>query len=454
MHSSINPWTGEVLGSFPLISSKQLEARLQAAYQAQRHWRTHVPTFSRAEPIAKLAQILTEQREPLAKMITSEMGKLYRESLAEIDKCAWLCRVFAEQGAQWLEPEHIPTEAKRSYVQPIPLGVILLIMPWNFPFWQVIRAAIPALMAGNAVVLKHASNVPQCALTLERLFLEAGFVEGLFQTLIMASSDIDALIRHPIIQGVSLTGSETAGRSVARTAGEMLKKVVLELGGSDPFIVLEDANLSLALDTVMRSRFINGGQSCIAAKRLIVDRYHYASFVEQLTERIGQLRTGNPMDDTTDIPPLARADLRDELHRQVVNTCQAGGILHLGGQPIASTLSAYPATLISNVQPGMAAFDEETFGPVLTVTQASDIPHALSLANASRFGLGATVFTADGTTGRILAENLRTGCTFINDLMRSDPRIPFGGVGDSGMGREMGRLGILEFTNLKSIWQA
>jgi succinate-semialdehyde dehydrogenase/glutarate-semialdehyde dehydrogenase len=453
VQKSINPWTGETLGSYAQHGDIQANQALEKARLAFRHWPMHVPVFARAEPILALAGLLRAQRETLALLITQEMGKLYRESLAEVDKCAFLCEVYAEKGAEWLEPEHIRTEAKKSFVQPVPLGVILLVMPWNFPFWQVIRAAVPAILAGNAVLLKHASNVPQCALALEKLFLEAGFAQSLFQTLLIPSSRIEGLIRHPLIRGVSLTGSEKAGRAVAGICGQELKKVVLELGGSDPFIVLEDANLDKALNTVIKSRFINGGQSCIAAKRLIVDRYHYDDFVAALHSRISQLKVGDPMDENTDIPPMARPDLRDELHAQVVTTtAEQGARLLCGGKAVENTLSAYHPTLLADIQPGMTAFDEETFGPVLTVTKSSDIPHALSLANASRFGLGSTVFTSDGTTAQTLAESLHSGCTFVNDLMHSDPRLPFGGVGDSGMGREMGRLGLLEFTNLKTIW--
>jgi len=452
MQHSVNPWTGETLGSYAQLDDREVNDALDKARLAFRHWPVHVPLFARTEPIVALAALLRSQRETLALLITQEMGKLYRESLAEIDKCAFLCDVYAEQGVNWLAPEHIPTEAKKSFVQPVPLGVILLVMPWNFPFWQVVRAAVPAILAGNAVLLKHASNVPQCALALEKLFLEAGFARGLFQTLLIPSSRIEGLIRHPLIRGVSLTGSEAAGRAVAGICGQELKKVVLELGGSDPFIILEDANLKKALDTVIRSRFINGGQSCIATKRLIVDRYHYDDFVQALQTRISQLKVGDPMDDTTDIPPLARPDLRDELHQQVTDSIGQGARLACGGKSVEETLSAYLPTLLVDTQPGMTAFDEETFGPVLTVSKSSDIPHALSLANASRFGLGSTVFTADGTTAQTLAEGLHSGCTFVNDLMHSDPRLPFGGVGDSGMGREMGRLGLLEFTNLKTIW--
>jgi len=451
MQHSINPWTGERLGSYAQHGDIQVNDALDKARLAFRHWPVHVPIFARTEPIITLAALLRAQRETLALLITQEMGKLYRESLAEIDKCVFLCEVYAEQGAAWLEPEHVLTEAKKSFVQPLPLGVILLIMPWNFPFWQVVRAAVPAILAGNAVLLKHASNVPQCALALEKLFLEAGFAQGLFQTLLIPSSRIEKLIRHPLIRGVSLTGSEAAGRAVAGICGQELKKVVLELGGSDPFIILEDANLNKALDTVIKSRFINGGQSCIAAKRLIVDRYHYDDFVQTLQIRISQLKAGDPMNDTTDIAPLARPDLRDELHQQVTDSIAQGARLSCGGNVVESTLSAYQPTLLIDTQPGMTAFDEETFGPVLTVTKSSDIPHALSLANATRFGLGSTVFTSDGTTAQTLAEGLHSGCTFVNDLMHSDPRLPFGGVGDSGLGREMGRLGLLEFTNLKTI---
>lgn len=453
MQTSQNPWTGEILAQYAQYDDRAIADRLEKARLAQRQWPVNVTIYQRTDVIVRLAEVLRDKKEALARLITLEMGKLYRESLAEIEKCAYLCDVFAEHGATWLEPEPLVSGLRRSFLLPQPLGVILLVMPWNFPFWQVIRAAIPAILAGNAVLLKHASNVPQCALALENCLLEAGFAEGLFQTLLIPSYQVDALIRHPLIRGVSLTGSESAGRAVARTAGEMLKKVVLELGGSDPFIVLEDANLPLALDAVMTSRFINGGQSCIAAKRLIIDRYHYDDFVHQLEQRIRALTIGDPMDEATQVPPLARPDLRDELHQQVMQTVAQGATLRCGGQVVAETLASYVPTLLSDVQPKMTAFDEETFGPVAVAVKSSDIPHALSLANATRFGLGSTIFTADNTTAMTFAENLRTGCTAINSVMRSDPMLPFGGVGDSGMGREMGRLGLLEFTNVKTVYQ-
>ncbi len=451
---SQNPWTGEILAQYPSHDDGAIAEALEKARLAQRHWPAHVTIYQRTDVIAQLANVLRANQAELATLITQEMGKLYRESLAEVEKCAYLCDVFAKHGAEWLEPEAIASDARRSFLLPQPLGVILLVMPWNFPFWQVIRAAVPAILAGNAVLLKHASNVPQCALALERCFLEAGFAQGLFQTLLIPSRKIDALIRHPLIRGVSLTGSEAAGRAVARTAGEMLKKVVLELGGSDPFVILEDANIPLAIDTAIASRFVNGGQSCIAAKRLIVDRYHYDDVVHQLTERIASLKVGDPMDEATQIPPMARPDLRDELHGQVMQTLAQGAVLQCGGSIVADTLSCYQPTLLADVLPGMTGFDDELFGPVAVVIKASDIPHALSLANASRFGLGSTVFTADGTTAMTLAENLRTGCTAVNTMMRSDPHLPFGGVGDSGMGLEMGRLGLFEFTNLKNVYMA
>jgi succinate-semialdehyde dehydrogenase/glutarate-semialdehyde dehydrogenase len=453
MQTSQNPWTGDILGQYAQLDDASISKRLETARLAQQQWPTHVTIYQRTDVVVKLAEILREKKGELARLITQEMGKLYRESLAEIEKCAYLCDVYAEHGAEWLEPEPLPSKLRKSLLLPQPLGVILLVMPWNFPFWQVIRAAVPAILAGNAVMLKHASNVPQCALALEQCFLEAGYAEGLFQTLLIPSSRIDALIRHPIIRGVSLTGSEAAGRAVARTAGEMLKKVVLELGGSDPFIVLEDADLKLALDTAVASRFINGGQSCIAAKRLIIDRYHYDDFVHQLEQKIRALKVGDPMDDSTDIPPLARPDLRDELHQQVTQTLAQGATLKCGGAMVEESLASYYPTLLSDVTPSMTAFTEETFGPVAVAVKSSDIPHALSLANASRFGLGSSIFTADGTTAMTFAENLRTGCTAINSMMRSDPLLPFGGVGDSGMGREMGRMGLLEFTNIKTVYQ-
>lgn len=448
---SVNPWTGETLAVFDQHTDQEIVNILKTASLAFSQWHKHVAIYARVEPVIRLAQQLRAKRIALATCITQEMGKRFSESLAEIDKCAWLCDVYAEHAADWLTPEQVKTEAKKSFIQPLPLGVILLVMPWNYPFWQVIRAAIPAILAGNAIVLKHASNVPQCAQALTELFAETNFNTGLFSTLFVSGQQVDRIIRDPIIRGVSLTGSEPAGRAVARTAGEMLKKVVLELGGSDPFIVLEDADLDLALDTAIQSRFVNAGQSCIAAKRFIVDRYHYDDFTKRLSERIQGLKVGDPMDVNIDIGPLARTDLCDALHQQVQASLQAGAKLICGGQRTPDTLACYQPTLLADVMPGMTAFDEETFGPVATITKASDIQHAISLANSSRFGLGSTVFTRDGTTAQVIAENLHTGCTFVNGLMHSDPRLPFGGVGDSGLGREMGRLGMLEFTNLKTI---
>jgi succinate-semialdehyde dehydrogenase / glutarate-semialdehyde dehydrogenase len=448
---SRNPWTGEIVAEISLTNHAELEQTLQKTHLAYKSWYKHHAIFERVEPVQRLAQLLRQQRESLALIITQEMGKRYVESLAEIDKCAWLCDVYANHSEAWLEPEHITTESRKSFVQPIPLGVVLLVMPWNFPFWQVIRAAIPTILAGNATILKHASNVPRCALALKTLFDEAGFKEGLFSVIFVQGAEVTPLVSHPYIRGVSLTGSESAGRAVAELAATNFKKVVLELGGSDPFIVLEDANLNLALDTAIQSRFANAGQSCIAAKRFIIDKYHYADFCEALTERIQQLKMGDPMDADTDIAPLARPQHCDELHQQVIATQQAGARLCCGGNTWSQHNGCYEPTLLAEAMPGMTAFDEETFGPVATITKASDIQHAISLANSSHFGLGSTVFTQDSTTAQTVAENLRTGCTYINGLMKSDPRLPFGGTGNSGVGREMGRLGLLEFTNLKTI---
>lgn len=448
---SRNPWTGEVLAEVSLTAETEIEQAMQKAHQAFKNWHKHIAIYERLEPVEQLALLLRRQRETLALLITQEMGKRYGEALAEIDKCAGLCDVYVRHSIDWLEPEQIATEARKSFVQALPLGVVLLVMPWNFPFWQVIRAAIPALIAGNSVLLKHASNVPLCAQALLALFQQAGFKEGLFNVVFVNGSQVARLVRHPHIRGVSLTGSEPAGRAVAQVAAEDFKKVVLELGGSDPFIVLEDANLSLALDTAIQSRFNNAGQSCIAAKRFIIDKYHYADFCDALSERIQALKIGDPMDSETDIAPLARVEHGTELHEQVVGTLSAGARLCCGGAIWSAHKGCYQPTLLANAMPGMKAFDEETFGPVATITKASDIQHAISLANSSHFGLGSTVFTQDSTTAQTIAENLRTGCTYINGLMRSDPRLPFGGTGNSGVGREMGRLGLLEFTNLKTI---
>ncbi|RMF28886.1 MAG: NAD-dependent succinate-semialdehyde dehydrogenase [Bacteroidetes bacterium] len=450
---SINPATGELLNSYPVHSPEEVSARLAQAESAWKSWR-RLSFEERARPMLRLAELLRERRQELGRTITLEMGKPIREAVAEVEKCAWVCEHYAEHAAAFLQDEPAATDASESFVTFQPLGPVLAVMPWNFPFWQVFRFAAPALMAGNVGLLKHASNVSGCALQMEALFREAGFPEGAFAALLIPASRVAELIARPEVKAVTLTGSTEAGRAVAEAAGRHLKKTVLELGGSDPYVVLEDADLELAAQVCVQSRLINTGQSCIAAKRFIVVEAVFEPFTERVLTRLKQIRLGDPLNPETDIGPLARFDLRDELHRQVEESLRAGARCLLGGKPPTELPGAfYPPTLLTEVRPGMPAFDEELFGPVAALIRARDETEALQLANQSPFGLGAAVFTRDPERGRRIARNeLEAGNCFVNGLVKSDPRLPFGGIKASGYGRELGRYGILEFVNVKSVW--
>ncbi|RMI03532.1 MAG: NAD-dependent succinate-semialdehyde dehydrogenase, partial [Calditrichaeota bacterium] len=376
-----------------------------------------------------------------------------REGRAEAEKCAWVCDYYAEKTEEFLQPEFIPTDAGKSYVTFNPLGVVLAVMPWNFPFWQVFRFAAPALMAGNVAVLKHASNVPGCALAIEEIFREVGFPENVFRTLLVGSPRVEQIIEHPLVKAVTLTGSTPAGRAVARKAGEMLKKTVLELGGSDPYLILEDADLSATVATCVASRLINSGQSCIAAKRFIVVEAIREEFEQQFVELMRTKTMGDPLDEGTDIGPQARHDLRDELHRQVVQSLEKGARCLLGGEIPPGKGAFYPPTVLTDVRPGMPAFDEETFGPVAAIIPVRDEAEAIQVANNSPFGLGAAVFSRDvARAERIAAEELEAGCCFVNAFVKSDPRLPFGGIKESGYGRELSHYGIKEFLNIKTVY--
>jgi succinate-semialdehyde dehydrogenase/glutarate-semialdehyde dehydrogenase len=406
----------------------------------------------RAVPMRAAALRLRERRDELARLMAMEMGKPFAQGQAEADKCAWVCEYFAEHAESFLRPESAETDALRSYVAHRPLGVILAVMPWNFPLWQVFRCVAPGLMAGNAIVLKHASNVSGCALAIEEILGEAGFPGGLFRTLLVESRGVAPIIEDPRIRAVTLTGSVPAGSAVAAKAGEMLKKTVLELGGSDAYVVLEDADLEAAVAACVKSRLINSGQSCIAAKRFIVVESVRREFEERLVARVAAEIVGDPMAEGTTVGPLAREDLRAELHGQVRRTVGAGARLLVGGEMPGGDGWFYPPTVLSEVRPGMAAFDEETFGPVAAIVGARDEREAIELANASDFGLGAAVFTRDRVRGeRIAVEELEAGSCFVNDFVKSDPRLPFGGVKRSGYGRELGMLGIREFVNAKTV---
>lgn len=448
---TVNPTTGQVLGEHPELGDDELRTILAQAAEAFATWR-NTSFADRAARLAAAAGQLERRREALARLLALEMGKPLTQGRAEVDKCAWVCRHFAEHAERLLAPEPAATEATRSYVAFRPLGPVLAVMPWNFPLWQLFRCAAPALMAGNVVLLKHASNVTGSALAIEQLLHAAEVPVAAFRTLPVSSARVGALIDAPEVVAVALTGGTPAGRAVAARAGAALKKTVLELGGSDPYVVLEDADLEAAAAACATARLVNAGQSCIAAKRFVVVEPVRQRFTELLLERLRAAKVGDPLADGTTVGPLAREDLRAELHDQVERSVRAGARLRLGGTLPEGPGWFYPPTLLDDVRPGMAAFDEETFGPVAAVVPAGDEAEALRLANATPFGLGAAVFTRDAARGeRIAAEQLEAGSCVVNDFVRSDPRLPFGGIKGSGWGRELGAFGIREFVNIKTV---
>jgi succinate-semialdehyde dehydrogenase/glutarate-semialdehyde dehydrogenase len=449
---AINPATGKTVGSYPEHSLAQAAAIADACDAAFASWR-RVPFAERARPMRETARLLRERKSDYGRLMSDEMGKLLRDGEAEAEKCAWVCEYYAEHAESFLRREEVATDASHSFVQYEPLGVVLAVMPWNYPFWQVFRFLAPALMAGNTGLLKHASNVPGCALAIERVLADAGFPQDVFRSLLVPGRAMDAVIAHPKVRAVTLTGSTPAGRSVARRAGELLKKTVLELGGSDPYVVLEDADLDLAVPACVSARLINAGQSCIAAKRFIVPRAIRAEFERRYVEEMGRRRMGDPLDPASDLGPQARVDLRDELHGQVEASIARGARCLLGGEIPARTGAWYPPTILTDVVPGMPAYDDELFGPVASIIPVADEAEALRVANDSPFGLGAAVFTRDVDRGEeIAARQLDAGCCFVNAAVKSDPRLPFGGIKDSGYGRELGLWGIREFVNVKTVW--
>lgn len=448
---SINPFTGEIIHSYTEYTAQEVESILMQVDAAFKKWKTTGFEY-RAHLMRNLQARLLENKKDLAHLMSSEMGKVTREAIGEIEKCALGCEYYAQYGASFLKNEPVATEASEAYVSYQPLGTVLAVMPWNFPFWQVFRFLAPALMAGNTGVLKHASNVSGCAMAIERLVIEAGFPENVFRTLLIGSSGVKAVIENPLIKAVTLTGSTPAGKAVASAAGTALKKTVLELGGSDPYVVLEDADVVMAAEICSKSRLLNAGQSCISAKRFIVADKIYDAFKDEFVRRMGEARWGDPTEEKTTLGPLARIDLRDELHKQVEESRTMGANVLLGGFIPEANGAFYPPTVLENVVPGMPAYHEELFGPVAVLYRFQNEEEAMEIANSTVFGLGAAIFTADPVKGKQLAEKtMEAGCVFVNDYVKSDPRLPFGGIKESGYGRELSMAGIREFVNVKTV---
>jgi len=449
--ASINPATGKKLKEFSALTEKEIEERLKRAEEAFAHHRRE-PFAKRGQLMLAAASLLEQGKKELAQTITLEMGKLLGGAIGEIEKCARVCRFYAENAERFLEDEPVQTDAARSFVRYQPLGAVLAIMPWNFPFWQVFRFAAPALMAGNVGLLKHAANVPQCALAIEKIFCRAGFDEGVFQTLLIEAERVEHLIVDPRVKAVTLTGSERAGSAVASAAAREIKKAVLELGGSDAFIVMPSADFKAALTTAVKARTINSGQSCIAAKRFFIADKVYDDFLRQFVERMRALKIGDPLDETTEIGPLATEQILNGVHDQVQKSIAAGAKLLTGGNRIHGPGFFYEPTVLVNVPRKSPAYREEVFGPVASIFRVRDAADAIEIANDSPFGLGASAWTGDPTEKELFASELDAGVVFINGMVASDPRLPFGGVKRSGFGRELGAAGIREFTNIKTIW--
>jgi succinate-semialdehyde dehydrogenase/glutarate-semialdehyde dehydrogenase len=451
---TVNPATGEQIATYDEMSTEEIGQIVDRAHEAWLDWR-RTSFDERAPLVRKLAALLREDKERLAALMSQEMGKPIAQARAEVEKCAIGCDHYAEHAARDLAPEMKETDASKSYVTYRPLGVVLAIMPWNYPFWQVLRFAAPALMAGNAAVLKHAENVTGCALAIEELIQRAGFPDGLFRTLRVKSEHVEPIIANPKVAAVTLTGSTAAGQAVAAVAGANVKKTVLELGGSDPYLILEDADLGKAVAACAQGRLQNTGQSCIAAKRFVVVDAVREAFQEQLVEAFKGYSVGDPMQDDSDLGPLARVDLRDGLHEQVRQSIARGAELLLGGRIPESPGAWYPPTILTNVEPGMPAYDEEMFGPVAAVIAAQDEEDAIRIGNDTIYGLGGAVFTEDIARGeQIAAERIEAGSCFVNAFVKSDPRIPFGGIKASGYGRELSEFGIREFVNIKTVYIA
>ncbi len=451
---AINPATGSIVASYDEMPPEMVKEIIGQVHETYLAWR-HTSFVERAGLMRRAATVLRDNARKYALLMTEEMGKPVRDGIAEVQKCALGCDFYAEHAADFLAPEQIVTDARNSFVTFKPLGVVLAVMPWNFPFWQVFRFAAPGLMAGNAAVLKHASNVPGCALAIEAVFDHAGFPKHLFRTLMIGSGQVPPIIENPFVRAVTLTGSGPAGRAVASKAGSVLKKTVLELGGSDPYLILEDADIERAVTISTKGRLVNSGQSCIAAKRFIVIEKVRGAFEELFVKRMAAARMGNPLDDDTEVGPLARHDLRDTLHRQVQASIAEGATCLLGGRIPPGPGAYYPPTVLTDVRRGMPAYHEELFGPVASVIPVRSEDEAVAVANDTVYGLGGGVITRDVRRGkRIATELIESGMVFVNEHVRSDPRLPFGGIKESGYGRELSHYGIKEFVNIKTVYVA
>jgi succinate-semialdehyde dehydrogenase/glutarate-semialdehyde dehydrogenase len=449
---SINPANGQEIAAYEEMSTDEVNGIITAVNDAFNSWRK-TSFSSRGELLKNAAAILQSNKEEFGRLMSLEMGKPYSQSLAEVVKCAKGCEYYADNTEEILADRIIETDASKSYVSHQPIGIVLAVMPWNFPFWQVFRFAAPALMAGNVGVLKHASNVQGCALAIEKIFVESGFPENVFRALVISSKNVESVINNPLVKAVTLTGSTPAGRAVASQSGAALKKTVLELGGSDPYVILKDADLDQAVEACVIGRLLNTGQSCIAAKRFIVVADVLGDFQERLIDEMRVKKWGDPFEEDIDLGPMVDESARDELHSQVVKSIEGGAEVLLGGAVPDNPGAYYPATVLGNVRPGMPAFDEELFGPVAAVIAAENEAEAIKLANQTPFGLGAAVFTSDIKKGeKIASEELEAGSCFVNDFVRSDPRLPFGGIKASGYGRELSSNGILEFVNFKTVY--
>ena len=449
---TINPATGELVDTYEEHTEADIDTALRRADTAFQGWKER-PIRERERLLEAAGDVLRENKREYAELMTAEMGKPIAQAIAEVEKCAWICDHYAEHGTAYLEPEYHPSPpGVTAKTVSDPLGPVLAVMPWNYPFWQVFRFAAPNLLAGNVGVLKHASNVPGCAVAIEDVFREADFPEGVFQSLLIPSDLVDDVLTDTRVRAATLTGSEPAGRAVASTAGKHLKRTVLELGGSDPFIVLDDADIDAAVESGVQARNQNGGQSCIAAKRFIVHADVYDEFLDRLVDGFDSLVVGDPLDEKTDVGPQARQSLLEGLHEQVEASVESGASVVTGGQPLNRDGAFYPPTVLTDVPEGCRADSEETFGPVATVYDVADANEAVEKANDTNFGLGASIWTEDRERGERIARRIDAGCVYVNQLVKSDPRVPFGGVKDSGYGRELSESGIKEFVNRKTVW--